>query len=110
MTGHYSKTEHQYILLTSESASFDHYSVYRDPQLPQIFSHNFVQLHDTFPLERLLNFLPSVPKLLDANYLHLKASPQHVFPLGLKQSLVKSGFVVEDELLYDMKLALSKVH
>ncbi|MEC2042883.1 GNAT family N-acetyltransferase, partial [Bacillus subtilis] len=56
MTGHYSKTEHQYILLTSESASFDHYSVYRDPQLPQIFSHNFVQLHDTFPLERLLNF------------------------------------------------------
>lgn len=105
MTGHYSKTEHQYILLTSESASFDHYSVYRDPKLPQIFSHNFVQLHDTFPLERLLDFLPSVPKLLEANYLHLKASPQHVFPLGLKQSLVKSGFVVEDELLYDMKLS-----
>lgn len=105
MTGHYSKTEHQYILLTSESASFDFYSVYRDPKLPHIFSHNFVQLHNTFPLERLLDFLPSVPKLLEANYLHLKASPQHVFPLGLKQSLVKSGFVVEDELLYDMKLS-----
>ncbi|MGN7373695.1 GNAT family N-acetyltransferase [Bacillus halotolerans] len=104
MTGHYSKTEHQYLSLTSESKLFGHYRVYKDSKLPQIFSHNFVQLHDTFPLERIPDFLPSVPKLLDANYIHLKASPQHAFPLVLKQSLVKSGFVVEDELLYCMNL------
>lgn len=104
MTEHYSKTEKQYLSLTSVFKPFEQYSVYSDPDLPQIFSHNFVQLRASFPLNSLLSFLPSVSGLLNTNYIHLKASPQHTFPLVLKQSLVKNGFVVEDELFYSIQL------
>lgn len=90
MTEHYSKTEKQYLSLTSVFKPFEQYSVYSDPDLPQIFSHNFVQLRASFPLNSLLSFLPSVSGLLNTNYIHLKASPQHTFPLVLKQSLVKT--------------------
>ncbi|ARW41319.1 putative N-acetyltransferase CgeE (plasmid) [Bacillus amyloliquefaciens] len=57
MTDQFAKTEKQYIELTSGIQRFEHYSVCTDPLLPQIFSHNFVQLHRTFPLDRLLPFL-----------------------------------------------------
>lgn len=36
--------------------------------------------------------------MLQANYIHVKAAPEHTFPLLLKQTLVKQGCVVEDEL------------
>ncbi|MCP6682091.1 GNAT family N-acetyltransferase [Bacillus nakamurai] len=100
MTDQFAKTEKQYIELTSGVQRFDHYSVYADPLLPQIFSHNFIQLHHTFPLDSLLPFFPSVPNMLHTNYIHVKASPLHTFPLILKQTLVKQGFVVEDELFF----------
>lgn len=53
MTDQFAKTEKQYIELTSGIQGFEHYSVCTDPLLPQIFSHNFVQPHRTFPLDRL---------------------------------------------------------
>ena len=56
MTDQFDKTEKQYIELTSGIQRFEHFSVYTDPFLPQIFSHNFVQLHRTFPLDKLLPF------------------------------------------------------
>lgn len=43
--------------------------------------------------------------MLQANYIHVKASPEHAFPLLLKQTLVKQGCVVEDELFFARKLA-----
>ncbi len=104
MTDQFDKTEKQYIELTSGIQRFEHFSVYTDPFLPQIFSHNFVQLHRTFPLDKLLPFFSSVPGLLQANYIHVKAAPEHAFPLLLKQNLVKQGCVVEDELFFARKL------
>lgn len=104
MTDQFDKTEKQYIELTSGIQRFEHFSVYTDPFLPQIFSHNFVQLHRTFPLDKLLPFLSSVPGMLQANYIHVKAAPEHAFPLLLKQTLVKQGCVVEDELFFARKL------
>lgn len=61
MTDQFDKTEKQYIELTSGIQRFEHFSVYTDPFLPQIFSHNFIQLHHTFPLDKLLPFFSSVP-------------------------------------------------
>ena len=57
MTDQFDKTEKQYIELTSGIQRFEQFSVYTDPSLPQIFSHNIVQLHRTFPLYKLLTFL-----------------------------------------------------